>query len=397
MAKQVSVLSVFVASPSDVSEERESLERVIRELNLLWQSSKGIRLELIRWETNAYPSFGDDPQSVINEQIDDEFDIFIGVLWTRFGTPTSRYDSGTEEEFHRAYERHLAVPESLRIMFYFKTAAVEICDIDPQQLTQLRGFKSKLGNKGALYWDYKNQDEFNEFLRLHLTRHVDDWEKKKWGQSESFNLSIVQSEQLEVVADEDEEGFLDLIEVGTESFESMGELSSRIGEATESLGSSINQRASEMNEANSSNDSESVKLLKKVCNRTADNMDQYTVIMNAEIPLFASTFKRAINCYARAAVLILDFQTEENDQLDNVRNARSVIETLYRTSLETKNSIGELRTSISGTPRMTTKYNHSRRAVLAVLDGFIGELQSCLDQMEECGKTLDSILNQDVS
>jgi len=57
MAKQVSVLSVFVASPDDVPDERECLEGVIRELNLQWKS-RCVRLELVRWETHAYPGVG---------------------------------------------------------------------------------------------------------------------------------------------------------------------------------------------------------------------------------------------------------------------------------------------------------------------------------------------------
>ena len=40
-----------------------------------WARELGIRLELVRWETHAYPSFGEDPQSVINEQIPDDYDL----------------------------------------------------------------------------------------------------------------------------------------------------------------------------------------------------------------------------------------------------------------------------------------------------------------------------------
>ena len=37
MAKKITVLRVFVASPGDVKDERRILEDVINELNLLWQ------------------------------------------------------------------------------------------------------------------------------------------------------------------------------------------------------------------------------------------------------------------------------------------------------------------------------------------------------------------------
>ena len=55
-------------------------------------------------DANAYPGFGTDPQGVVNEEIGDDYEIFIGPLWSRFGTPTPRAFSGTQEEFERVYE-----------------------------------------------------------------------------------------------------------------------------------------------------------------------------------------------------------------------------------------------------------------------------------------------------
>ena len=46
MPRQEHVITVFVASPSDVSDERSKLEDVIRELNITWSRSLGIRLDL---------------------------------------------------------------------------------------------------------------------------------------------------------------------------------------------------------------------------------------------------------------------------------------------------------------------------------------------------------------
>ena len=39
-----------------------------------------------------------DPQDVVNRQIG-EYDLFVGILWNRMGTPTAVATSGTEEEF----------------------------------------------------------------------------------------------------------------------------------------------------------------------------------------------------------------------------------------------------------------------------------------------------------
>lgn len=47
------------------------------------------------------PQIGPGPQQVINDQIG-EYDLFVGIMWNRFGTPTDVAASGTEEEFQAA-------------------------------------------------------------------------------------------------------------------------------------------------------------------------------------------------------------------------------------------------------------------------------------------------------
>ncbi len=73
MARQEHVLSVFVASPGDVEAKRCKLEDVIRELNVTWSRELDVRLDLVRWETHAYPGMGTDAQDVINAQIPDDY------------------------------------------------------------------------------------------------------------------------------------------------------------------------------------------------------------------------------------------------------------------------------------------------------------------------------------
>ena len=57
------------------------------------------RIESKKWEKDVFPAFGEDSQDVINKQIGTDYNIFVGIMWKKFGTPTSRAESGTEEEF----------------------------------------------------------------------------------------------------------------------------------------------------------------------------------------------------------------------------------------------------------------------------------------------------------
>jgi hypothetical protein len=103
MPRNLQQLRIFLASPSDVQPERLRVEKVVREMNLTL-SNQGLQLELLRWETHTFPDFGEYPQTVIQDQIGSDYDIFVGVLWSRIGTPTPRYPSGTLEEFDTAYQ-----------------------------------------------------------------------------------------------------------------------------------------------------------------------------------------------------------------------------------------------------------------------------------------------------
>src|SRR5688500_2184321 len=107
----IRIIRIFVASPSDVEIERDRVDLVIEELNRDIGESLGVRLESIRWEKYVAPLMGR-PEDVVLQQVKlNEWDVFIGILWLRFGSPTGAVNpatdkpflSGTEEEFNIAY------------------------------------------------------------------------------------------------------------------------------------------------------------------------------------------------------------------------------------------------------------------------------------------------------
>jgi hypothetical protein len=172
---------VFVASPGDMVNERQILADVIEEVNFIWPETFGVRLELIRWETHAMPGIGEDGQDVINEQIGDDYDIFIGILGVRFGTPTHRAESGTQEEFQRAFARFKADPSSVRIMMYFSEVPVNPRQIDVEQLRKVNEFQIEIQNDGVLTYSFDSSSRLAMLLRLHLTRQINAWRDGKWG------------------------------------------------------------------------------------------------------------------------------------------------------------------------------------------------------------------------
>ncbi|WP_263353324.1 TIR domain-containing protein [Acidicapsa acidisoli] len=171
-------IRIFVASPGDVTEEREILSNiVIPELRRIFSnqqmfdSQQSIDLEVVRWETHAWPAVGADAQDVINKEIG-AYDIFVGVMWKRFGTPTKRAGSGTGEEFDRAYEYFKSYGKPY-IMFYFKTSPFYTTNAkELAQFQRVSRFKQKLEKLGLLFWEYGSSIDFERFVREHLIRQI---------------------------------------------------------------------------------------------------------------------------------------------------------------------------------------------------------------------------------
>lgn len=111
----VNSLRIFVSSPNDVARERRALEEVVQQLN---ESEPGVRLELFRWEADVVPRIGPPPQTVVDDQTP-AYDIYLGIMASRFGSPTSRHGSGTEQEFRDAFRRWGRAGRPW-ILFYFK-------------------------------------------------------------------------------------------------------------------------------------------------------------------------------------------------------------------------------------------------------------------------------------
>lgn len=83
----VNLIRTFLASPADASEERVIVQKVVGELNRSIARSIGVFLDLVRWE-DFIPGMGRPQQIILDQANIEETDLFVGVLWNRFGTPT---------------------------------------------------------------------------------------------------------------------------------------------------------------------------------------------------------------------------------------------------------------------------------------------------------------------
>ncbi len=173
MDNKIELYKCFIASPSDTSKEREACDEVFNEINKTIGDKFKFRIESVKWEKDARPAFGKTPQDVINEQLLNDIRLFIGIMFTKFGTPTDNYCSGTEEEFYWAHDK-FEKKQDIEIMFYFNDEAISPSDIDNTQAERVKEFKELIPDKGGLYSQYKGADDFKDKLRTHLIKFFSD-------------------------------------------------------------------------------------------------------------------------------------------------------------------------------------------------------------------------------
>jgi len=169
MEPQIRTVRILASSPSDVLAEVAQLGLIVEELQETLGAERGVTIELVRWETHAVPGAGR-PQQVVNESIGD-CDIFFGIMWKRFGTPTTRAGSGTEEEFETAYKTWFdgGRPE---ILFYFSLAPYYIeNEAQRRQLGKVLKFR-KQHEHMILSWTYDTLEDFSHHARVHLYRTI---------------------------------------------------------------------------------------------------------------------------------------------------------------------------------------------------------------------------------
>lgn len=167
MSYKADVLNVMIASPSDVANERNIIREVTYEWNTVHSLRNKIVLLPVGWESHVYPTMGDKPQTIINKQIVDKCDILIGVFWTKIGTPTDDYASGSVEEILRHME------SGKQTMIYFSNKPVVMGSVDNEQYNKLQEFKELCKNKG-IYGEYGELGEFRDKLYREIQLYLND-------------------------------------------------------------------------------------------------------------------------------------------------------------------------------------------------------------------------------
>ncbi|WP_215148860.1 DUF4062 domain-containing protein [Exiguobacterium sp. s91] len=160
----VRLIKIFIASPGDVSIQRDKIEKLIWGWNNEHADTKNVILMPIRWENNSSASYetNKDGQAVINEQIVKDSDILIALFGNRIGTRTKNGKSGTIEEIDVFYNHHK------------RNVGIFFLEIDtPESLIEERKMVMKykeylINNNRGLFEKYSDQK-----ILYFITKQVD--------------------------------------------------------------------------------------------------------------------------------------------------------------------------------------------------------------------------------
>lgn len=156
------VIKVFIASPGDLVKERAIAREIGEEFNSLWAESTGYQIEMVGWEETT-GGMGR-PQEIINKDLA-RCELFIGMLWRRWGTPPDtcgKFSSGFEEEFFISLDRYKkeSIPQ---ISMFFKEVDSDSLRDPGTDLQKVIKFKENLINKKeTLFETFTDSKDFEK-------------------------------------------------------------------------------------------------------------------------------------------------------------------------------------------------------------------------------------------
>ncbi len=163
LAKNIVRYDLLISCPGDVQTEIDLIKDSVEEFNEKFSDTLGLMVQVRYWKSSSFSQSGNKPQELLNNQFVNDCDAAVAVLWTRFGTPTDKYGSGTEEEIE------IMLESGKQVFMYFSEKAISPSSIDYEQYEKVNAFRNKYKDRG-IYFTYASDDEFRKLFFSHLTK-----------------------------------------------------------------------------------------------------------------------------------------------------------------------------------------------------------------------------------
>lgn len=151
-------LRIFLASSSELAEERDAFDLYLRQQNDLLME-RGLYLEVVRWEKFLDFVSETSKQDDYNQEVR-QCDLFVCLFRTKVG-------KFTKEEFHVAHSNFQEIGKPL-IYTFFKNQSINTCAINRADMASLWGFQDELSRLGHFHTVYENTEHLKRLFRDQL-------------------------------------------------------------------------------------------------------------------------------------------------------------------------------------------------------------------------------------
>lgn len=164
MPKNVVQYDLLISCPGDIISEISIIEDAVSQFNTQFSDVLGISIRTKHWRKNSYAQSGGKPQALLNEQFVNDCDAAVAILWTRFGTPTDEYGSGTEEEVE------IMLSSGKQVFMYFSDKPLSPSQMNEESYKKVQAFREKYKDRG-IYFTYSSDEEFKTLFFAHLSQY----------------------------------------------------------------------------------------------------------------------------------------------------------------------------------------------------------------------------------
>lgn len=401
----VTPITIFVACPSDCDKYRSVVREAINDVNRLLGGILGVSVVYLGFDTSVAPGAAARAQEVINEQIGDRYDIFLGILALRFGTATGDFGSGTEEEFSRAFSRfkQSARPE---IMVYRDHSPVDPTIIDADQFSKVTAFIRGIQKSGVLTGSFDNPEQFRRDLQAHIASKAKTIADRRSPTPTTDAIKLTHAQSVTggevsppvvppsaggpsdaLPSDEAEPpAILDLQVAADERMgtatQSLERLSSYMGD----LGKNVTKRTDEINALVEQGRPVAARAAKSVMDAVSEELRSYSERSNAELPILRREFTAALD--AGMQVLVLLAADDPEVAKPAIRRNRDALKGMENSLDNAIAGLKGFRDSLAKAPVLVSSIAGPKRRAVATADGVIKEI---LDIGKQCNDMLSLI------
>ena len=234
LGKQLTEVKVLISCPSDCEPYKNVVLRTVAILDDFCERLLHITLKPVYYRDNLASGVSDSAQGVIDDQLKDGFDIYVGLFWSKVGTPTKTHGSGTLEELDMAV-LNAANGRTVGVHVYFGDEDLPKSLWPSSNLPAIALLKEQIGDKGIFYKSFASEHQLQSNVGVDLSHDLEKLIQRGIGSGASSTSKEQRQMSAEAYAASITAGFTRLGELTRVVSASMNVFSTGINSRTEEI------------------------------------------------------------------------------------------------------------------------------------------------------------------